>query len=235
MNDGDDDDDDDDDELERFYAALKCGTTVEDFIARHERILPFIHSTGRTSDHRKGKGNLKRLSDEITPAARFVKKYAPREDRIQFPLDNSDWDCNVCHKATDNRKIQITIIQARERINLMQELNESGSGRGFLGLTDDRETKEFRDAMSRERSMYSTEEAQRAILHAVALCLEKKNKKGNKGADTLLIEAPLDTLPEERWLEIRHKLIEMATPSAFNEVYLVGRGDNSDICMKLKP
>jgi hypothetical protein len=174
---------------------------------------------------------MKRLRDEVTPAARFVRRCAAPEDRIQFPLDYGAADCNVCHQAPVRRRtIQITLIQGRERLNLMTELNETGCGRGFLGVTDDRPTSEFFDAIGKEREMYSTAEGQRTIVQAIELCAQ--NKAGIQG-DTLLIEAPT-YLPMVRMLEIQLQLKQSVSRLSFSEIYLVGDHEDGDLCLQLK-
>ena len=85
------------DELDAFYAALKEGVTVETFLRLYGKILGGVRSRGFTEHYRLGKGRLKKLSDEVTPAARFVRTYAKPGDRISFALDNSR---NVCSVAS---------------------------------------------------------------------------------------------------------------------------------------
>lgn len=220
------------DDLDRFYELAKIGARVDNFLQRYDALFPFIHSTGLTSEYRLGKSRLKRLRDEVTPAARFIRQHAAPDDQIQFPLNNSVPDCNVWHHASArNRTIEITIIQGRERLNLMTELNATGSGRGFLGLTDDRPTAEFLAAMGEERQMHSTDKAQATMAHAIALCAQNKT---HSQADTLLIEVPLLPLPKIRWLEMQSQLTQLVQALSFSEIFLVWDHDDGDLCLQLK-
>src|SRR4051794_38563083 len=108
--------------------------------------------------------------------------------------------------------MEITVVQARERLNLMAELNQTGAGRWFIGLTDDQPTEDFRTAMQAEPRMYSTDEAQQALKRAIELCIEKKM---HSCGDILLIEAPLDVLPNDRWLELKPDLAGLAGVLSF--------------------
>jgi len=224
------------DELDCFYEILKKGTTIEDFLGRYDLIIQFVISKGWVADFRLAKGRLKKLRDEIAPVVCFVRVHAASQDRIQFALDDDAIDCNVWHGSTFHRKIQVTVAQAKERLYLMTELNERGSARGHLGLTDDRKTQDFCNEMNREMQAYSTQQAQDTIVRAVGICLE--NKKYNSGADTLIIGEPLDEkLPTDRWLEIKPRLSESARVSAasslFSEIFVVGPGDGAGICFQI--
>jgi hypothetical protein len=151
-----------------------------------------------------------------------------------MPLDSSVPDCNVWHRnPARHRTIEITIVQGLERLYLMTELNETGHGRGFLGLTDDQSKVEFLSAMNNDRRMYSTEEAQTTMLHAISLCVRKKV---HSSGDTLLIEAPLHWLQRTRWLQIQSLLMQLVEELSFTEVYLIGsRDDDGDhSCLQLK-
>jgi hypothetical protein len=114
----------------------------------------------------------------------------------------------------------------------MRELDEKGIGRGYLGVTDDRPTAEFMAAMSRERIMYSPGAAQKTLVDAIRLSLEKKGDP--RGANTLLIQVPLDILPKNRVDDILPELVQIATTSPFDEIFVVGNGEYRDSCIKLK-
>ncbi len=183
------------DELDDFYTALKSGTNVASFLEKYERIIRFTHAEGLTEDYRLGSGRVKKLRDEVSPVARFVSKYAAPEDRIWFALDDTAPDCCVRHGSGRLREIEVTVAQARERLNVMTELNQTGTGRGFFGLSDDAPTEDFVRRRAQPRVAYSAEEIGRSIICAVAICAHKKSKFRG---DTLLIEAPLETLPADR-------------------------------------
>ncbi len=219
------------DELDDFYTALKGGTTVASFLERYERIIQFIHKEGLTKDYRLARGRVKKLRDEVSPVARFVREHAAPEDRIWFVLDDTAPDCCVKHGGDRLREIEVTVAQARERLNVMTELNQTGTGRGYLGLLDDAPTENFERRMDQPRVAHSTEEIGRSIICAVEICARKKSKSPG---DTLLIEAPLETLPADRWGYFRAPLAEKVKDLAFAEVYVTGRSGDCDICLRIK-
>ena len=113
----------------------------------------------------------------------------------------------------------------------MTELNQTGTGRGFLGLSDDAPKEDFVRKMDQPRVGYSTEEIGRSIICAVAICARNKSKFQG---DTLLIEAPLETLPADRWGNFQAPLAEKVKELAFSEVYVTGRSGDRDICLRIK-
>lgn len=219
------------DQLEDFYAVLKSGTTVATFLSQYDKIIQFVHARGLTENYRRGNGRVKKLRDEISSVARFVRTYAESEDQILFALGDTYPDCVVCRRDGSKRQIEVTVAQALERLYVMKELNEKGTGRGFLGLSDDAPHQEFRDQMGHERRMYSTDEAVQGIINAIKICAE--NKRHYQG-DVLLIEAPLGTLPMDRWVQSKQLFSEKAKALQFCEVYVTGRSDDHDICLQIK-
>ncbi len=218
-------------ELDEFYTVLKRGTTVASFLDRHERIIQFIHEEGLTKDYRLARGRPKKLCDEVSPVARFVREHAASEDRIWFALDDTAPDCCLKHGGDRLREIEVTVAQGRERFNVMTELNQTGTGRGVLGLSDDAPTEDFDRKMDQPRVAYSTEEIGRSIICAVAICARKKTRFRG---DTLLIEAPLETLPADQWGNFQAPLAEKAQELSFPEVYVTGRIGYRDICLRIK-
>jgi len=218
------------DELDDFHIALKSGTTVASFLKRYERIIQFIHEEGRTKDYRLARRPVKKLRDEVSPVARFVRKHAAPEDRIWFALDDTTPDCCVRHGGGRLREIEVTVAQGRERLNVMTELNQTGTGRGYLGLSDDAPTEDFVRRMAQPRVAYSGEEVGHSMICAVVICARKKSVSQG---DTLLIEAPLETLPANRWDDFRLLLAEKVKELAFCEVYVTGRSER-DICLRIK-
>ncbi len=219
------------DELGDFYATLKSGTSVASFLEQYKHIIGFIHAEGLTEDYRLARGRVKRLSDEVSPVARFVRKHAAPEDRIWFALDYTAPDCCVRHGDDRLREIEVTVAQGNERFNVVTELNQTGIGRGFLGLSDDAPTEHFVRKMAQQREAYTEDEIGRMIIRAVAICARKKSK--SRG-DTLLIEAPLQTLPADRWGKFTAALSEEVKELAFSEVYVTGSGSDGDICLRIK-
>ncbi len=99
-------------ELDDFYAALKSGTTVANFLERYDGIIRFIHKEGLTKDYRLGRGRVKKLRDEVSPVARFVKVHAAPKDRICFALDDTAPDCFVKHGGDRLREIELASTAA---------------------------------------------------------------------------------------------------------------------------
>ena len=218
--------------LDNFYTALQTGMPIQGLLEQYTEVLQFVHANGLTNDMRLARGRVKRLCDEVPRITRFVKHNCDPINVVQFPLDSGPIDCNITSAHGFTKRIQITVAQARARMNVMTELNEKGAARGYIGVTDDRPTAEFTAVMSRERIAYSTAGAQKTLLNAIALCVGKKAKA--QGADTLLIDAPLNILPKARVDEIVPDLVELAMASPFPEVFVVGDGEHRDSCFKLK-
>jgi hypothetical protein len=107
------------DELEKFEAALRVGLTVEDFLTRRRQVIGFIHSAGLTHDYRLGKGRVKKLRDEVYPVACYVEGNAAPLDKTRFNLDNAYPDCIHALQNGDQRGIEVTVTQGRERHHLM--------------------------------------------------------------------------------------------------------------------
>ena len=217
------------DPLDDFYTTIKNGTTVSNFLEKYERIFTFIHPD-LTEDYRLGSGRVKKLRDEVTPVARFVRKFAAPADRISFALSDAAPDCCVTHEGTRRREIEVTVAQGRERYELMRELNQNGIGRGFLGLSDDAPTDHFKERMNQPKKGYDTEEIVRTFICAVAICARKKSKFTG---DTLLIDAPLETLPANRWDNFWESLANEVEKLTFDEVYVTGCSDQ-EICRRIK-
>ncbi len=226
------------DELDDFYDVLRSGITVESFLEKHAEIFGFVHARGLTNNYRLAKGRVKKLRDEIAPVARFVRAHTKPEDRIRFALDDTHPDCTLCHQDGRRRKVEVTVAQAKERFRLMTELNEKGTARGFLGITDDSAWQDFEDRMGCERKAYSTEEVLCCIQSAIELCAQNKLRYGG---DTLLIEAPMVTLPVDRWSQLPERFADNEQLKAllFSEVYVTGSSSDGsgcakDICLKIK-
>lgn len=216
------------DKLEEFYAFIKDGCSVAEFLARYDAIFPYIHGVGLTEDFRLGKGRTKKLRDEIRPVHRFVKVHAKPDDRIRFSLDDSAPDCHFYRHSNDKEYgIEVTIAQGKAQFHLATELNEQGIGPGFSNKTDDTDWHSF----NRLRVCYSTDEALQTLIRSVKICVQ--NKSLFQG-DILLIDAPLNALPRERWDTIHGTLMEKVERMGFREVYLSGHCNSEDICIPLK-
>lgn len=219
------------DELDVFYSTISNGTTVSDFLRRYSAIIPFIHSAGMTKDFRLKRSRVKKLSDEIAPTARFARAHAKPEDRIRFSFSDRIPDCLLEHSDGRLRQIEVTIAQAKERLNTMLELNEHGIGRGYLGLPDDRPERDFSEAMQKERMAYSPENVRRTSLRAIELCAQQKMAAFG---DTLLIDFPFQPIPAQRWRSFTTEFREAIGDLRFSEVYLCGWCAGDDLVLRIK-
>jgi hypothetical protein len=69
--------------------------------------------------------------------------------------------------------------------------------------------------------MYSSASPLKAVADGIKFCLQKKAKPTYAGLD-LLIEAPLDSLPHQRWSQIEDELRAAAKAMPFREVHVIG-------------
>jgi hypothetical protein len=219
------------DQLDEFYDSLRRGMTVADFTKRFDEIFHFIESENLVSDYRLGKGRTKRLRDEVGPAANFLKSEAASEDQVQFPLDNSSDDCIWQQDSGRRVTIQITLVQGRERFYLASELNDSGIGRGYLGLADDKSTADFEQKMAQPHRMYSTPEAQKTIIDAVTLCAEKKSQSS---ADLLLIVYPNSPFSQRHWSQMKTSISNLVEDMPNSKIVLVVEDHERDFVLRLK-
>jgi hypothetical protein len=220
------------DQLDRFYKKLKSGLEVAAFLEGRRALFGDIRARGLIGDYRLGKGRMKRLRDEVTPTAIFLAGHAKDQDIVHFPLNSNAPDCNVWHRTPhQHRMIALTVAQARERPNLMTELNETGWGRGFIGATDDKPKSAFDKTMAESPEAFSTEQVRRTLIDALALCA--RNKAHSLG-DTLIVSTEMGLLSRKSWAEIQPALTLPVARLKFQEVYLVGESDGEEICLKLK-
>jgi hypothetical protein len=106
-------------------------------------------------------------------------------------------------------------------------------GRGFLGLSDDAPSKDFSERLAEPRIMYSTESALRIIGNGIKACLLKKLKPKYDGFD-LLIEAPLRSVPNERWSQIVEELRAAASEMPFRQIHVIGNQDSEPFGFRIK-
>ncbi|CAH2407054.1 hypothetical protein [Mesorhizobium escarrei] len=177
---------------------------------------------------------FKKLSDEVVPAMKYLREIGFKGS-LRFPFDNSTPDCWIRTNDGEVRGIEVTLAKARERVALAKELNETGSGRGYLGLSDEAPQKEFEAKLAGKRAMYTTEAALSSIGAAIKSCLSKKTHSRYAGFD-LVIDAPLRTLPADRWKLIEPDLSAAAEPTTFHRVYVVGNSElRSGFYIKVLP
>jgi len=217
----------------RFYDRLRIGMRVDDFLSDLSRVNQFVHAAGMTHMYRLAAGPTKRLSDEIWPVARWATSHAGPEDRIQFPLSNEPPDCKIWRPGiAEPGTIEVTVAGAKERRFTMLELNREGVGRGFMGLSDDEPDNRFHEEIRRGGRAYSSTEAQAALTTAVKRCLKRKSR--GSYANTLVIEANTKVVPESMWTDIRASLLAAVRESTFREIFVVGPGSPSHVCIQLK-
>jgi len=210
--------------LKEFYTRISAenGVSVADFQMSLEDLFARPRSAGDLNHYRLSRSLWKELADEVTPVSRFLRFHSIESGQIRFPLDNHPPDCWLWKDGeTDPVGIEVTIAQAAERYRLAKELVDTGRGRGFIGVSDDAPRADFDCAMARQRVMYSTGQALSAIRHGILRCLSRKDKPKFAGF-ILLIQAPLVSLPRERWEAITGELCAAALSLPFREVHVIG-------------
>lgn len=167
----------------------------------------------------------KKLADEVSPISRFLDYRKIESGRIRFPLSNEPPDCFLWIPPNkEPLTIEVTIAQGKERYFLKKELVQTGEGRGFVGVGDDQDNQQFKDAVDKERQMYESSQALIAIRDGILRCLS--HKKVQSPMDILIIEAPLNILPFEYWDMIKIELREAAANLSFREIHVIGNKDD---------
>lgn len=213
--------------LESFYDRVSSSDGIE--ISELQESLDHLFSLPRSSDdlknYRLHRPPWKKLSDEIVQVSQYFKFREIMNGRVCFPLDNNPPDA-ICWDGcfVSPVGIEVTIAQGRERYALANELATKGMGRGYLGLQDGDTRENFETALSRGRVMYTSDEALSTVKEAIMVCLNKKSRPEHRGL-TLLVQAHLSALPAERWRAIEDDLKICAAQSPFDEVWVIGDGD----------
>lgn len=217
-------------EIEEFYKLLQGGMAVLEFQASFHKLLDHLRSQMMMPDYRLGKGELKRLREEVAPTRHYLRWSNAQYHKIQFPLDNGYYDCKVWDRSAQNPKtIEVTAAKGAERYYLMRELNDFGHAPGFIGVSNNADRKMFKKLLFRERETYSTDNVLEDMIKSAKIVATKKR---DNPSDILLVEVPLGTLPEERWSKIESKLKTIFCPLSFSEVYFVS--EDGEICWRLK-
>jgi hypothetical protein len=213
--------------LDDLYARVCAteGVGVADLQAQLADLFGRDRSENDLNDYRLSKQPWKKLADEITPVSRFLRIRKINFGRIRFPLNDEPPDAWFWESSdSEPIGIEVTIAQGTERFHLAKELVDSGFGRGFIGLPDDAPPADFKRAMSGQRIIYTSEHALSAIRNGISLCLIRKNRPDYEGC-ILLIQAPLRSLPYDRWDAIKPDLRAAAASLPFREVHVVGNAD----------
>ncbi|RZV51654.1 MAG: hypothetical protein EX270_10205 [Pseudomonadales bacterium] len=214
--------------LDDFYKEISVpgGIEIDTFQSRLSLVFADKRSESDIEYYRLGKKPWKKLRDEVVPVSRFLKLNEILEGRIQFPLDNKIPDCWFKKINEIELGIEVTIERGREKFHLATELNETGSGRGFIGIQDDASQNAFNERLSSPRTAFSTDQALEATKNGILRCLSRKNDEKYRGVFCLLIEAHLNTLSSERWGRIRPDLRNAAKYLPFEEVHIIGDVDD---------
>jgi len=213
--------------LKEFYARIsaKDGLSVTSFPAELTGLFERPRSDRDLNDYRLSRRCWKKLADEVTPVSRFLRFYGVESGRIRFPLDDHAPDAWLWPgNGNDPVRIEVTIAQGTERFHLANELVNICQGRGFIGIPDDASPIAFDCAMSRARVMYSTNQVLSAIRGGILRCLSRKDKP-KFARFILVIQAPLLSVPRERWEAIRGELCEAAAALRFAEVHVINNAD----------
>ena len=210
--------------LALLYSRLANWNFISDF---QDALTEYFHGErcpAEIADYRARRGHLKKLRDEVVPVSSYVT-FICFTGEIRFQLNDSIPDCWVRQTPTSNPLgMEVTVAQAREQQALGEELNTKGIGRGFLGLYDEASSTAFRERLSRPRAMYSTEQAVKIVCGGIKRSIEKKNKSKYKDF-SLLVEAPLSLLPDERWSAIEDELRIAAASKPFQKIYIISNRD----------
>jgi hypothetical protein len=220
--------------FDRFFTRIGTKLALADFHAEFAQLLNCKRTSEELTDARLSRGRWKRIIDEVTPVERFLKFGNVTAGYVKFQLNNQVPDCWFWEKESGTPLgIEVTVAQARERYHLAKELVRKGIGRGFLGLSDSSTEQTFKKATARPRVMYSTEQALSAVKKGITLSLEKKKHPKYVGMD-LLIQAPLRSLPDERWNLVKEELIAAASDMPFRQINVIGNTDQKIFGFRIK-
>ncbi len=222
--------------LDQFYRELSnpAGILVADFQEKYVRLFAGSRSGDDVKDYRLGKKPWKKLKDEVTPIFNFLKYNQIRAHRVRFPLDNDTPDCWLFDVNGEDRGVEVTIERGRERYHLAKELNNTGEGRGFIGVQDDAAKEKFSDKMSSPRSMYTTERALDVVKAGILRCLSRKNDVKYSKVYYLVIQTDFSILPKQRWYAIENDLRINAINLPFQEIHAVGKVDGELFGFQIK-
>lgn len=219
--------------LERLFARLAEWMPIADFEALMRSYFSGERSKSEIADFRAKRGALKKLRDEVAPVLSHVQ-FVEAKGEIKFALNNSVPDCWLrTNPEAEPRGMEVTVAQSREQHHLGRQLNEKGISPGFIGLPDTASSKAFADKLARGRVMFSPASPLKSVAAGIKLCLEKKKDPKYAGFD-LLIEAPLHSLPKNRWTQIEPELRATASGMPFREIHVIGDHDNEPFGFRIK-
>jgi hypothetical protein len=191
-------------------------------------------SEAELADYRAKRGVAKKLRDEVVPVLHYVK-FTKVCGEIRFELNNDVPDCWLRNNpAASPLGLEVTVAQSREQQRLGQQMSKTkGIVPGYLGLPDDAPEAIYKERLERARVMYSSDGALAVIGNGIKACLRKKNHPKYGGYD-LLIEAPLRSLPNERWSLIEEELRIEAGALPFREIHVIGDQEQSPYGFRIK-
>jgi hypothetical protein len=224
---------DSDSPLELLYAQLVHWMPIPEFEQAMQAYFLGARSKAEIEDYRAKRGVPKKLRDEIAPVLHHLK-FAKATGEVRFELNSSVPDCwlRSAPEATP-QGLEVTVAQSREQYHLAIEMNKTGFGRGFVGIADDATPQVVAEKMARPRIMYTTASALERIGYGIKSCLRKKHGPKYAGHD-LLIEAPLRTLPKERWGQIYNDLRSEAFNMPFREIHVIGNQGTEPFGFRIK-
>jgi len=219
--------------LGRLYARLSGWMSLAEFEQALAEYFNGPRTKAEIADYRAKRGATKKLRDEVVPVLHHTK-FVKARGEVRFDLNSEVPDCWLRNNPTAAPQgLEITVAQPREQHLLGQEMNEKGIGRGHLGLPDDAPAKAFKERLARPRVMYSSEGALKVIGNGIKACLQKKSDPKYAGHD-LLIEAPLQSLPKERWSLIEDELRSAASGMPFREIHVIGNQASESFGFRIK-
>jgi hypothetical protein len=220
--------------LGRLYARLSDWMALDDFEQALVDYFMGPRSASDLADYRAKRGTAKKLRDEVVPVLHHVK-FTKARGEIRFELNSDVPDCWL--RGTSSavpQGLEITVAQSREQQRLGQLMNErKGAVPGYVGLADDAPEALYQERLARGRIMHSTDGALTVIGNGIKACLRKKNHLKYTKLD-LLIEAPLLSVPNERWSRIEDDLRAAASLLPFREIHVIGDQDRSPFGFRIK-
>jgi hypothetical protein len=192
------------------------------------QLLDAERSEAEMVDWRLRRGKLKKVCDEIIPVARLMRYLGAKRGTLRFPLDSKVPDCFWTPSSAGRPiGIEVTIAQGRGRHILAEELVRAPRGgitRGFVSLQDGAPKAQVKATKESQRAMYSTAQALNAVGGGILRCLHEKNQEKYRDM-VLVIEAPLEALPQERWKTLQPDLAAEAKSLPFQRVFVLGGGE----------
>ncbi|WP_342723543.1 hypothetical protein AAFG07_31015 [Bradyrhizobium sp. B097] len=217
-----------------LYARLSAWMALDEFEKALASYFDGPRSAAEIADYRAKRGALKKLRDEVVPVLHHIT-YIKAKGEIRFELNSDVPDCWLRDSpAAAPQGLEITVAQSREQQRLGRLMNETkGMVPGYLGLPDDASEALYKKRLERGRVMYSSDGALATIGNGIKACLAKKNHPKYAGHD-LLIEAPLHSLPRERWSRIHDELRAAVSALPFREIHVIGDQDRQPFGFRIK-